>query len=251
MSWFWPAFWWLDNNIYLDFSVFTSGPTSLVESIRVSVLGLLHSHWIGKRTGNTWMYIRTQFYITPNIMDTFFPQIFPPKFPVQYSLICSICYVFHYKVQLKTLHNKTSSSYYRIWLFWGHVVAGWLRHYTTGWKAMGLIPDEVIGFFNWSNPSSHIMALGSSQSPIEMSTRNLHEGKGWRARKADNLTTLWACMACYRDSFTFYITSLFHNNDNSCCGLGYGLWDTKISQEYTASIFMTELTFTLQGIFLP
>jgi hypothetical protein len=32
------------------------------------------------------------------------------QLPVQYILICSICYVFHYEVQLKTLHNKTSSS---------------------------------------------------------------------------------------------------------------------------------------------
>jgi hypothetical protein len=29
----------------------------------------------------------------------------------------------------------------------GHAVA-WLRHYATSWKVVGLIPDEVIGFFN-------------------------------------------------------------------------------------------------------
>jgi hypothetical protein len=27
----------------------------------------------------------------------------------------------------------------------------WLRHYATGWKVAGSIPDEVIGFFNWPN----------------------------------------------------------------------------------------------------
>jgi hypothetical protein len=32
------------------------------------------------------------------------------------------------------------------------------------------------------------MALGSTQLLIEMSTRNLNGGKGWAARKADNLT---------------------------------------------------------------
>jgi hypothetical protein len=37
------------------------------------------------------------------------------------------------------------------------------------------------------------MALGSTQPLTEMSTRNLPEGKGRPARKADNLTAnLWA-----------------------------------------------------------
>jgi hypothetical protein len=64
------------------------------------------------------------------------------------------------------------------------------------------------------------MALGSTQPPTEMSTRNLPGGKGRPARGAVNLTAicepifskmwdprrltnLWAFMACYRDSFTF------------------------------------------------
>jgi hypothetical protein len=63
------------------------------------------------------------------------------------------------------------------------------------------------------------MALGSTQPLTEMTTRNLPEGKGRPARKADNLTaicesivykvweprrltTLWASTACYRDSCT-------------------------------------------------
>jgi hypothetical protein len=63
------------------------------------------------------------------------------------------------------------------------------------------------------------MALGSTQSLTEMSTRNLHGGKGRPARKADNLiaicesivykmweprrlSILWASMACYKESFT-------------------------------------------------
>jgi hypothetical protein len=61
------------------------------------------------------------------------------------------------------------------------------------------------------------MALGSTQSLTEMSTRNLPGGKGLPARKAENLTTIceliiwnmweprhlttiWASTACYRDS---------------------------------------------------
>jgi hypothetical protein len=67
------------------------------------------------------------------------------------------------------------------------------------------------------------MALGSTQPLTEMSTRNRPGGKGRPARGADNLTaicesivykmweplrltTLWAFMACYSDSFTFTFT---------------------------------------------
>jgi hypothetical protein len=43
--------------------------------------------------------------------------------------------------------------------------------------------DEVNGFFNWLNPSSGTMALGSTQPLTEMSTGNLPGGKGdWRVR---------------------------------------------------------------------
>jgi hypothetical protein len=66
------------------------------------------------------------------------------------------------------------------------------------------------------------MALGSNQPLTEMCTRNLSGVLGLPARDADNLTaicevivqkiwkprrltTLWAFMACYCDSFTFTI----------------------------------------------
>jgi hypothetical protein len=63
------------------------------------------------------------------------------------------------------------------------------------------------------------MALGSIQPLTEMSTRNLPGGKGWLARKADNLTAIceltvlknvgasmsYNSMACYRDRFTSYL----------------------------------------------
>jgi hypothetical protein len=73
-----------------------------------------------------------------------------------------------------------------------------MRHYATSRKVAGSIPNEVIGFFNWCNPSSRTMALGSTQSLIEMSTRNLPEGEGWPKRKADSLTAIcelivWKC----------------------------------------------------------
>jgi hypothetical protein len=66
------------------------------------------------------------------------------------------------------------------------------------------------------------MALGSTQSLTEMSTRNLPGDNGRPTRKADNLTaicepivrkmweprrltTLRASTACYMDSFTFFL----------------------------------------------
>jgi hypothetical protein len=52
------------------------------------------------------------------------------------------------------------------------------------------IPDDVIGFFNWSSSSSRTMALGSTQPRTEMSTRNLPEGIGLPVRKADSLTAV-------------------------------------------------------------
>jgi hypothetical protein len=50
------------------------------------------------------------------------------------------------------------------------------------------IPDEVIGFFNSPNLSSHTVALELTQPLTEISTRNLPGGKGRQSRKADNLT---------------------------------------------------------------
>jgi hypothetical protein len=66
----------------------------------------------------------------------------------------------------------------------------WLRHYATNRKVAGSIPDGVIGFFNLRNPSSRTMALGSTQSVIEMSTRNLPGAKGWPANKTHKLTVI-------------------------------------------------------------
>jgi hypothetical protein len=45
------------------------------------------------------------------------------------------------------------------------------------------------GFLNFPNPSSRSMALWSTETLREMSTRNLPGGKGRPARKADNLTS--------------------------------------------------------------
>jgi hypothetical protein len=69
---------------------------------------------------------------------------------------------------------------------------------------VGSHPDEV-DFFKFTYPSSHTMALGSTQPLTEMSTRNLFKrkkekkkkkdrkkpwGKGRPARRADNLAAI-------------------------------------------------------------
>jgi hypothetical protein len=56
--------------------------------------------------------------------------------------------------------------------------------FATSRKVTGSIPDEVIKFLNWPNPSSRTMARGSTQPLTEMSTRNLSGCKGWLAHKA-------------------------------------------------------------------
>jgi hypothetical protein len=51
----------------------------------------------------------------------------------------------------------------------------WLKHYVKSRKVVGSSPDEV-GIFNLPNPTSRTMALVSTQSLTEMSTRNLPGG---------------------------------------------------------------------------
>jgi hypothetical protein len=50
-------------------------------------------------------------------------------------------------------------------------------HYATSRKVAGSSPNEV-DFFNLPNPSSHTMALGSTQLLTEMSTRHIPGGGG-------------------------------------------------------------------------
>jgi hypothetical protein len=47
-----------------------------------------------------------------------------------------------------------------------------------------------LDFFNFSNPSSRTVGLGSTQSLTEMSTMNLLWSKVRRALKAGNLTAI-------------------------------------------------------------
>jgi hypothetical protein len=62
-------------------------------------------------------------------------------------------------------------------------------------------------FFNWPNPSSRTMVLGSTQPLTEMSTRDLPGGKGKPAHKADNLTAICEPIA-YRKCGSLDISQL-------------------------------------------
>jgi hypothetical protein len=48
-----------------------------------------------------------------------------------------------------------------------------LRHCATSRKVASSIPDGVIGIFHWHNPSDSSLALGSTQTPTEMSASNI------------------------------------------------------------------------------
>jgi hypothetical protein len=103
-------------------------------------------------------------------------------------------------------------------------VVGWGTMLQAG-RSRIWFPTTSLDFFNWPNPSSRTVALGLTQRLREMSIRNLPGGKGRPAREAGSLTatcepiilkiweprrltTLWASTACYRDSFTFFMTYL-------------------------------------------
>jgi hypothetical protein len=89
----------------------------------------------------------------------------------------------------------------------------WLRHCTTSWNVAGSIPNGVTEIFHWHNPSDRTVALGSTQSLTETSTRNI----SWKGGQCVSLTTFmcqlswnlgastsWTLRACpglYRDYY--------------------------------------------------
>jgi hypothetical protein len=80
---------------------------------------------------------------------------------------------------------------------WGHaVVCSWLSFYAISWKVMGSIPDDITGFFNWPNPYSRTMTLGSTQPLIQKTIRKLSGSKEKPAHKADNLTAICELTVC-------------------------------------------------------
>ena len=71
-------------------------------------------------------------------------------------------------------------------------VVQWLRCCATNRKVVSSFPDGVIGIFHSHNPSDRTMALGSTQSLTEMSTRRISWGKCGRCVRLTTLTTFFA-----------------------------------------------------------
>jgi hypothetical protein len=55
---------------------------------------------------------------------------------------------------------------------------GVISQYATNLEVACLIPDKATNFFKLPNPSSSAGALDFTQTPTEISTRNLSGGKG-------------------------------------------------------------------------
>jgi hypothetical protein len=66
----------------------------------------------------------------------------------------------------------------------------WSRRYARRRKGADSIPDEVTEFLHLPNPSSRHTSQGSTQTPTEMTTRNLPGSKEQPMRKADNITAI-------------------------------------------------------------
>jgi hypothetical protein len=98
-----------------------------------------------------------------------------------------------YAVSIK-LHGEVF--FLRSWQFlsWGTQWGGWLRHCVTSREVAGSIPDGDIGIFRWHNPSGRTVALGSTQSLIEMVPRIFPRGKDGRFIRLTNLAA--SCADC-------------------------------------------------------
>jgi hypothetical protein len=66
-------------------------------------------------------------------------------------------------------------------------VRSWLRHYAASQEVAGSILDEVIGFFNLTNPSGRIMTQELTQQWV---SRIFMGSKERLARKTDNLIAI-------------------------------------------------------------
>ena len=90
-------------------------------------------------------------------------------------------------------------------------------------KVAGSIPDGVIAIFHSHNPSDRSMALGSTPSLTELSTRGISRWVNLSEPGADNLTnftyrvsrnleasTVWNLQGLSWDCYTFYIVYLHY-----------------------------------------
>jgi hypothetical protein len=140
-------------------------------------------------------FFNTQFILTSRVGVTSLLQGFPTKFymhfrlPIEWYMPC---------ISHHSQFNHSNNIWWRIKFMKSDIcTVACYSSCNRPWRLIGLwdtvivsIPDEVIGFFNWSNSSSRTMTLGSTQPLTEMSTRNILGTKGWPARKTDNLAAI-------------------------------------------------------------
>jgi hypothetical protein len=114
----------------------------------------------------------------------------------------------------------------------------WLMHCATSRKVAGSNSDDVIGILRWHNPSDRTIALGSTHSVTEMSSRNISCGvKGCRCvgvtalppscadclKIWDPASPFWNPEGLHRDCFTFtyacmaQVTGDIHSRYLTCC----------------------------------
>jgi hypothetical protein len=92
--------------------------------------------------------------------------------------VCEKClsHVIHYRY-ISTAVMVIIRVIYKITVCaWGMQWRSWLKNCATSRKVVGSIPDGVTGIFHRHNPSIHTVALGLTQPPTEMSTRNISLG---------------------------------------------------------------------------
>jgi len=96
-------------------------------------------------------------------------------------------------------------------------------------EGRGSIPDGVIRMFHWHNPSSCTMALRSTQTLKEMSTRNisLGEGGGEDGRRTGLTTLPFSCANCLeiwepQPPGTFTACPVLYGD---CFTLSFAFWD--------------------------
>jgi len=97
-----------------------------------------------------------------------------------------LCSFFNFGARRGCMVNATPQSLYR-WVYvlnscnkeiklGGTQWRSWFGHRATSRKVAGSICDGAIGIFHWHNPSGRTVALRSTQSLTEMSTRNISWG---------------------------------------------------------------------------
>ena len=81
----------------------------------------------------------------------------------------------------------------------GAAVAQWLWCCAANRKVAGSIPDGVYGIFHGHNPFDHTMALGSTQSPTQMSIMSIYWGKNGRCLRLTTLPPFWIIVTSSRN----------------------------------------------------